>query len=229
MSTAPSSSGRRGGWRTLTGATRRRFFAPDFAAGPAPTLSETWAHGAGTYVFLPVPAPDGFAAALAPFIQGLVGAKPRFLWIANPAAPAAGWTATGIATAERNGSWVVAQKAGFDLSGYRVTIRDGGTVGVANNGSAGWGFAFADTVFTAAAFVTPGGDMLHSGARSTSLSMQDRAAGCWRFSLLVPGATDGFALLDCGLRYFTGGVGGQPFVPLPLRALRQRATTPLTL
>jgi hypothetical protein len=172
--------------------------------GPV-SFSATWAQN-GTYVFLPVTAPDGFDAKLVQFLQSFEPAPPRLLWIANPLQRIGDWQVSRVDATQQNSIWTVTRRTDFDLNGYRLTLRGGGTVGVADNNAAGWGFVFGDTSASTSALQTPNAT-LQGRMGSTSLAI-GATGGAWRFALDVASGTDAFKQLDCGIRYFSPDADG---------------------
>jgi hypothetical protein len=212
------------------------FWAGGGSPGAAPTLTRTWAVATGTYLFpgANLGDADAFATSLAAYLaQFPPGGAPRWLWIANPAAPMLQWMATPLfarAAAALSEEWTVSRRADFAFGGYTLLVRGGGAVAPACGGEAGWGFTVADPPGAAAGSLLTPEAAMDARPGSTVLGMEAATAGCWRFALDMPAirgqGPDAFARLGCGIRYFIMPEPGAPLLAIPFTALRQPPDAP---
>lgn len=94
------------------------------ALGEQPTLTRTWQDSGGAYVLLGAPAADspGFLRGLQDWIRRYAPqGPPRFLWVADPAAPPFIWETTAMTAQLRDGHWT-ASGATFQLEDYRLAL-----------------------------------------------------------------------------------------------------------
>lgn len=205
--------------------------------GAAPPLGATWGDPGGSYLLLGAAAADAdaFLAALLSYLAAFhASGAPRFLWILDPNAGYLAWTVQTLVVTPgaAAGGWLVARRVDFTFADDVLILRSGGAIAPADMGEAGWGFGVADTAGAPAlTFYTADGRFAAAPA-SSSLSLAAGAAGCWRarFDVAAPRAgVDGFAALDCGIRYFIARPVTGEIHAVAFQALVQPADVPFPL
>jgi hypothetical protein len=191
------------------------------------TLGEAWTN-VGVYLFCgadPTGDPAGFIAA----VDGAAGAGVRFLWIADPAAPSAGWTVDRLfATPLGTGTvWRVDQPARFTLGAYSLEVVPGTWLQPSAAGAALPVIEFTQysMVFTAYGTAFPAVRTL------ATLPLAGPGLGAWSTMVGLPATPtgpDGLAKLGVQLRYALpdpDDPGGAAVRQIPMPVLRQGAST----
>ena len=208
--------------------------SPGSALGSSVNLPETWVDLGGAYLFLArAPAdPQAFLDGLRALWSRL---SPkgwlRFLWIANPEAPASQWQTQGIDALplqadKPGGDWRVVRDARFALGQYAVAVGGATTLSLGDNN-----ILFAGSRL---AFSAPGG-VYPSSQASCPLPLSGAQLGCLTFSLDADKGNDpngdDLERLGVMLRYSEADadspVGAVDIIDMPL--FRQLDTTPFSL
>lgn len=192
--------------------------------GANPSLTATWGDTTGAYVFLGRAATTTFLADLTTWLadhrpQG----PPRFLWVADPAAPVTEWLVTELPVADGVVDGVV-----FQLADYVLGVTGGNAVAPGEHPESGWGFVLADSAETPALTLYSPVDVLMARPGTSVLSMAAAHTGSFRFVLDAAAGGDAFARLGAGVRFFTAGTDGYVNA-VHFGAVRQPDDTALTL
>ncbi|HWL35345.1 MAG TPA: hypothetical protein VNQ77_04060 [Frankiaceae bacterium] len=192
--------------------------------GPDPSLTATWGDAGGAYVFLGAPAGAAFLADLTTWLadhrpQG----PPRFLWVADPAAPVTEWLVTEVPVTDG-----LVETTMFQLADYALGVTGGNAIGPAESPDGGWGFVLTDSAESPALTLYSPVDVLFARTGTGVLSMTAGHTGSWRFVLDAAAGGDAFTTLGAGVRFFTAGTDGYVNT-VHFGAVRQPGDTALTL
>lgn len=209
------------------------------AAGTEFTLADSWALPFGVYIFLGAPVWDSmlFAARAHDLLASRTWSNTRLLWIPNPNVPPNHWNAVGFSVTDdaTTGAHLAALSV-VPLRNYRCLLNGGLPVGLDPDQPA---FTITPSVPGDVRLATgDGSHPLLATTQPLSIPLTGPAAGCLRFSGLIPIAaagSDALDQLDIGCRFFfddpqrPGVVASRRYRLFDTSALAQSANAARTL